>query len=98
MERRREQRGSRVYVDTGQTGPSRAIVAPYSARAVPRATVSTPLVWEEVSPALDVRRYTIATLPSRLSARIDPMQRLLESRPNIQRALGSLERYVRGAT
>ena len=28
MERRVNQRGSRVYVDTGQTGPSRTIVAP----------------------------------------------------------------------
>src|SRR5690606_7657613 len=43
MERRIEARGDRVYVDTGQTGRSRTIVAPYSARAVRGATVSTPL-------------------------------------------------------
>lgn len=98
MQRRREQRGPRIYVDTGQTGPSRAIVAPYSVRAVPRATVSTPLVWDEVSPALDVGRFTITTVPHRLQARTDPMRSLLEARPSIHRALGLLENYVRGTT
>jgi len=44
MERRVNQRGNRVYVDTGQTGPSRTIVAPYSVRAHPGATVSAPIL------------------------------------------------------
>ncbi len=47
MERVVARRGARVYVDTGQTGQTRAIVAPYSVRAVPGATVSTPLDWNE---------------------------------------------------
>src|SRR3712207_8152321 len=42
-----ERRG-RVYIDTGQTGRSRTIVAPYSVRAYRGASVSTPLFWEEV--------------------------------------------------
>jgi bifunctional non-homologous end joining protein LigD len=96
MERRRDQRGPRVYVDTGQTGPSRAIVAPYSVRAVPRATVSTPLIWDEVSPALDVGRFTLASVPHRLATRGDPMHRLLTAKPDIPRALGLLESVVRG--
>ncbi len=96
MERRRDKRGPRVYVDTGQTGPSRAIVAPYSVRAVPRAKVSTPLVWDEVSPALDVGRFTIASVPHRLTTRTDPMRALLSARPDIAKALTSLESVVRG--
>jgi bifunctional non-homologous end joining protein LigD len=97
MQRRRDQRGPRVYVDTGQTGPSRAIVAPYSVRAVPRATVSTPLIWDEVSPALDVGRFTLASVPHRLKTRADPMRNLLTARPDIQRAIGLLESVVRAA-
>ena len=97
MERRRENRGPRVYVDTGQTGPSRAIVAPYSVRAVPRATVSTPLVWEEVTPALDVERYTLASVPHRLKARPDPMHELLTQKPDIPKALASLEGVIQGS-
>jgi bifunctional non-homologous end joining protein LigD len=96
MERRRERRGPRVYVDTGQTGPSRAIVAPYSVRAVPRATVSTPLIWDEVSPALDVTRYTLASVPHRFATRGDPMRALLTASPDIPAALRSLEGFVRG--
>jgi bifunctional non-homologous end joining protein LigD len=96
MERRRDKRGHRVYVDTGQTGPSRAIVAPYSVRAVPGATVSTPLIWDEVSPALDVTRFTIASVPHRLKLRADPMRNLLTVRPDIPKALGLLESIVRG--
>ena len=58
MERVVAQRGPRVYVDTGQTGQTRAIVAPYSVRAVAGATVSTPLHWDEVdtTSSLDASR------------------------------------------
>src|SRR5262249_6771526 len=51
MERRIADRGARVYVDTGQTGRSRTIVAPYSVRAQPGATISTPLEWDDVGPS-----------------------------------------------
>ncbi len=57
MERRVADRGARVYVDTGQTGRSRTIVAPYSVRAVRGATVSTPLAWAEVHAALDPKSF-----------------------------------------
>ncbi len=96
MERRRENRGPRVYVDTGQTGPSRAIVAPYSVRAVPRATVSTPLTWDEVTQALDVGRFTLASVPHRLKTRADPMRELLALRPDIPNAVASLEGVIQG--
>ena len=97
MERRKEKRGPRVYVDTGQTGSSRAIVAPYSVRAVPRATVSTPLVWDEVSPALDIGRFTLASVPHRLKTRPDPMRAVLTARPDIPKAIAALEGVIRGS-
>ena len=46
-------RGTKIYVDSGQTGRGRAIVSPYSVRAVRGARVSTPLAWDEVHAALD---------------------------------------------
>lgn len=97
MQRRRENRGPRVYVDTGQTGPSRAIVAPYSVRAVPRATVSTPLVWDEVTPALQVERYTLTSVPHRLKTRADPMHDLLTFSPDIPKAVAALGSVVQGS-
>lgn len=93
MERRIAERKGRVYIDTGQTGRLRSIVAPYSVRAYPGATVSTPLQWEEVHLALDPRQYTMFNVPTRVLSRGDPMAGLLQARPNIARAserLGAL--------
>ncbi len=94
MERVVSRRGPKVYVDTGQTGRTRAIVAPYSVRAVPFATVSTPLVWEEVDEDLDPRAFTMKTVPARIAERGDPMADLLRIRPEVERAVANLEGIV----
>ena len=94
MERVVARRGARVYVDTGQTGPSRAIVAPYSVRAVPGATVSTPLAWEEVDGSLDPRAFTIKTVPERLAKHGDPMRKLLKMSPDVAQAVERLSDLV----
>lgn len=93
MERRKVKRGRRVLVDTGQTGSSRTIVAPFSVRAQPGAPVSTPLAWDEVGAALDPTRFTIATVLDRLAERGDPMAPMREAAPDLAasvRALGAL--------
>jgi bifunctional non-homologous end joining protein LigD len=95
MERVVARRGPRIYVDTGQTGRSRAIVAPYSVRAVAGATVSTPLFWSEVHLALDPRAFTIRSLPARLAERGDALGGLLDVEADLSRALASLEPLVR---
>ena len=73
MERRKEKRGTKVLIDVGQTGRLRTIVAPYSVREVPGATVSTPLWWEEVSLSLDPSSFNLFTVPERLLSVGDPM-------------------------
>ncbi|MCC6525188.1 MAG: DNA ligase D, partial [Polyangiaceae bacterium] len=83
MERRIADRRGRVYVDTGQTGRSRSIVAPYSVRAVPGARVSTPLTWSEVHLGLDPARHTLSTVPERVAAHGDPMRPLLDAHPDV---------------
>jgi bifunctional non-homologous end joining protein LigD len=93
MERRIDKRNGRMYVDTGQTGPSRTIVSPYSVRAFAGAQVSTPLFWDELSGALEPSRLTIMTVPARLAELSDPFANLLAERPDIPQAiqrLGSL--------
>jgi bifunctional non-homologous end joining protein LigD len=87
MERRVSKRGPRVFVDTGQTGRSRTIVAPYSLRAVPGATASTPLFWNEVHAGLDPARFNLASVPVRVAELGDPMRGFLDQRPDIQSAL-----------
>jgi len=94
MERRVSQRGSRVYVDTGQTGPSRTIVAPYSVRAYPGATVSAPISWEELHVALDTSRFTMLTLPGRVLEVGDPYADFMTARPDVAAAVTVLSRYL----
>lgn len=94
MERVVQKRGPRVYVDTGQTGPSRTIVAPYSVRATPGARVSTPLTWDEVEPDLDPSRFTIRTVPERLTRSRDPMAPLLADKPDMAAVMARLAKLV----
>jgi bifunctional non-homologous end joining protein LigD len=61
------QRQQRVYLDWLQNGMGKTLAAPYSVRPHPGATVSTPLKWSEVRRGLDPARFTIKTLPKRLS-------------------------------
>lgn len=95
MERKIEKRGDRVYVDTGQTGTSRTIVAPYSVRAHPGATVSTPLAWEELHAGLDPSRFTIVSVPTRAAEIDEPWLGFGEAKPNVASALAALERWVK---
>lgn len=95
MERRVDKRGGRLYVDTGQTGTSRTIVAPYSVRANAVAGVSTPLYWDELSGALDVQRFNLMTVPARVQELGDPWATMLEARPDIPGALGKLEKWLK---
>jgi bifunctional non-homologous end joining protein LigD len=48
-------RAGKVFVDWNQNDRTKSIVAPYSLRALPWPTVSTPLEWAEVERARDVR-------------------------------------------
>ena len=95
LERRVDKRGGKALVDIGQTGPSRTIVAPYSVRAWPGATVSTPLYWEEVHVALDPKRFTLLTVPTRLAENGDPLLGLLDQTPDMASAVAKLEKLHR---
>jgi bifunctional non-homologous end joining protein LigD len=95
MERRINQRGQRVYIDTGQTGRTRTIVAPYSVRAYRGATVSTPLDWEEISATLTPTRWSMLSVPARIEEAGDPMRPMLDEHPDIARAMSRLEELIR---
>jgi bifunctional non-homologous end joining protein LigD len=95
LERVVERRGNKVLVDIGQTGRRRTIVAPYSVRAHPGATVSTPLAWDEVTPDLDPARFTLRTFPDRIaSVGVDLARGVLEDTPDVARAVRELAGIV----
>jgi bifunctional non-homologous end joining protein LigD len=49
MEFETKKRDGKVYLDCGQNGQGRTIACPYTPRAVPWASVSMPVTWEQLS-------------------------------------------------
>jgi bifunctional non-homologous end joining protein LigD len=88
-------RKGRVYVDALQNGRGKLLAAPYSVRPLPGATVSTPLRWSEVGPRLDVKKFTIRSVPRRLKQlKEDPLLAVLELSPDLGRSLALLSERV----
>jgi bifunctional non-homologous end joining protein LigD len=58
-------RGGRVLVDIWRNAPSQTAVAPYSPRALPKATVSFPLTWPEL-PSARISDFRIRNVPELL--------------------------------
>ncbi len=85
-------RGAKVYVDYLQNGAGRLLAAPFCVRPLPGAPVSTPLKWSEVNASLDVRRFTIRTMPQRMQKlKTDPLINVLRLTPDLGRALELLQ-------
>jgi bifunctional non-homologous end joining protein LigD len=86
-----QKRGGKVYLDYVQNGHGRLLVAPFSARPLSGATVSTPLTWKEVTPKLDIRAFTIHTVPARMKKlKHDPLWPVLDLKPDLLQALEQL--------
>ena len=89
-------RGGRVYLDWGQNAHGQLLVAPFSVRPVPTAPVSMPLVWEEVVPGLDARRWTIRNALERVASWPgDPCLEVLDERPDLAAVLDRLGQLVK---
>jgi bifunctional non-homologous end joining protein LigD len=71
VEHSRAKRGGRVFADSFRNAYAQTIVPPYSVRRRAKAPVSTPLAWDEVTPALDPARFNLRTFERRIG-RADP--------------------------
>jgi len=90
-----QKRDGKVYLDYVQNGQGRLLVAPFSARPLPGAPVSMPLKWSEVTPKLDIKKFTIKTAPARMKKLDeDPLRRVLELKPDLMHALEQLHGRV----
>ncbi len=87
----KEERGTRVFVDFNQANRDRTIAGAYSPRALPAATVSCPLGWDELDGA-DPLHFTVATVPARLKATGDPWADMQSHPGSIDVLLGWWER------
>ena len=88
-------RGDKVYLDYLQNRHGQTIVAPFSVRPLPGATVSMPLQWEEVAEGLDPRDYTIRNAVARMEGlKVDPCAEVLEQKPDLQKVLQRLAKKM----
>ncbi len=90
----KEERGETVFVDYNQNARDRTIASAYSLRPRPGAPVSTPLEWDEL-PHVDPRDLTVHTVPSRVTAGIDPMAGIDDRRHSLTELLAWYERDER---
>jgi bifunctional non-homologous end joining protein LigD len=67
VERMKDKRGGKLYVDYLQNGEGRTIVSPYTIRAKDGAPVSAPIAWSEVTTSLDPSKLTIRTVLERVA-------------------------------
>jgi bifunctional non-homologous end joining protein LigD len=84
-------RGDKVYLDYLQNRHGQTIVAPFSVRPLPGATVSMPLLWDEVDDSLDPKAFTIRTALERMD-RLgrDPVAEVLDTKPDLAKVLDQL--------
>jgi bifunctional non-homologous end joining protein LigD len=69
VESRKAKRRAPVYLDVMRNASGQTIVPPFSVRWRPKAPVSMPLEWNEVSPRLDPAVFTIRTAERRMAAK-----------------------------
>jgi bifunctional non-homologous end joining protein LigD len=73
-----------VLVDYNQNAWGRTLASVYSVRPRPRASVSTPVTWDEISAGSDIEDFRIDNLPARLKKLGDLWKPLLPtSRPRV---------------
>jgi bifunctional non-homologous end joining protein LigD len=83
VERMKEKRKGKLYVDYGQNGEGRTVVVPYTIRARDGAVVSTPIEWDELDERLDPTVFTIRTLLPRIAKKGDLFAGVLKAKQRL---------------
>ncbi|MNM18274.1 putative ATP-dependent DNA ligase YkoU [compost metagenome] len=89
LERLKKHRGDKIYFDYLQHYGGKTLAAPYTPRARPLATVSTPLTWEEVRSGASPEQFHLLNIADRLSQTGDliallppqPVERVIKALP-----------------
>jgi bifunctional non-homologous end joining protein LigD len=77
-------RRGRIFVDYLRNGRGATAVAPYSTRALPLASVSTPLAWSELSEGIRADHFKVDNLRQRLDVlKADPWPQFFTIRQRI---------------
>jgi len=91
IERMTDKRKGKIYIDFLQNRPAATLVAPYSLRPKPGATVSMPLYWDEVKKGLRMTDFTITNAIERIKSEGDIFRPVLGKGINLKRILSDLQ-------
>jgi bifunctional non-homologous end joining protein LigD len=80
-ERSRPKNPGFIYIDYVQNSHGRTMICPYSLRATPQATVSTPLEWNDVKKGLNPLEFNLFSV---VSMQKNPWMGLLENRQELE--------------
>jgi bifunctional non-homologous end joining protein LigD len=81
-------RVGKIFIDYLRNGRTATAIAAYSTRAKPRATVSVPLSWEELTSDIHADTFTIRNLPERLERlKKDPWAKIGSVRQSLTSAV-----------
>jgi bifunctional non-homologous end joining protein LigD len=75
---------TQVYVDWMQNARGKSLAAVFTARAKPKATVSMPLTWKQISQGVKITDFTITNVPKLLGKKKDPWAGFFESRQTLK--------------
>jgi bifunctional non-homologous end joining protein LigD len=71
---------TQVYVDWMQNARGKSLAAVFTARAKPKATVSMPLTWKQISQGVKITDFTITNVPELLEKKGDPWAGFFDAR------------------
>jgi bifunctional non-homologous end joining protein LigD len=94
VDRAVSRRGGKVYVDFMQNRREQTIVPPYVARPVEAASVSMPLLWDELEGELKISDFTIANAPARVERTGDLFRTALRQPQDLTKAIRALSRQL----
>ena len=74
---------TQVYVDWMQNARGKSLAAVFTARAKPKATVSMPLTWKQISQGVKITDFTITNVPELLK-KGDPWEGFFDARQTLK--------------
>jgi bifunctional non-homologous end joining protein LigD len=76
---------TQVYVDWMQNARGKSLAAVFTARAKPKATVSMPLTWKQISQGVKITDFTITNVPELLKKKgSDPWAGFYDARQKLK--------------
>jgi bifunctional non-homologous end joining protein LigD len=80
-ERSEAKKQGKVYIDSVQNSHGRTMICPYSLRATPNATVSSPLEWSEVKKGLNPEKFNLFSMAKIAQ---NPWEEIMEGRQKLE--------------